>query len=754
MEDEEEFEEDNEESTNMFATIYQENKKLIWILIAVIVLILLMVIFGKSTSSNNNNNNSNKDSGNETTITMSSQTETISINDYTKLTVTINDNKNPNIIWTSTDSSVATVDKEGNVRAIKAGTATIVATYQDSKNKTYTAKCVINVVEGNVGVELKSVKFKDGSLIMSLNSTYDLSYERDPYNAMVKDNAFSSTNESVIKVDKLTGKVTAVGIGTGTIRVAVNGKHTASIDVYVIDKQVSAGIYVIPTSLTFKETSYNVEVGDSKKLNYTFSPIGADISFIEFTTNNSNVATVSETGFVKGISPGDAQIRATIGGVSATTTVHVTGKVVNVSSINVSDNNVSLKVGETHKIVASFSPADATNRELKYDSNNTSIVTVDNNGNVTGVKEGSTYVKVTSKANNNASVNVFFKVSGNSGGSNGGNGGSNGGSSGGNSNGVATVKITSDNNAVQLSYENALKEVRTNYPTLTITANGNYSYIKYCTNAYGSSNCTPNLRYNGPFELNKTGITVIRAQAVYNGKDGEILTRYVNIKGSGSSTNNKSCYCNPSNGTCIYGTKSGNYTTDVSLSEGLCNAYINRGNQGCFVYNGGYVWGSHLGKTSSYVYISSVTASNSCISGSSETPSTPQTPTTPAQQTFNVTFNKSYGYNVAIDNVRILQYDVKSTSNVNRFYFCESSSSSKCIIDLNNATRKTGHFDLRVLSNSVYDTGSNYNRTYYFDDLSGTNFKFFIYTVKGHSITVLATDSSNRVSTSYSTTAQ
>ena len=229
MEDEEEFEEENEESTNTFVTIYQENKKLIWILIAVIILILLMVILGKSGSSNNNN--SNNSSSNETTITMSSQTETMSINDYKKLTVTVNDNKSPNIIWTSTDNSVATVDKEGNVRAIKAGSATIVATYQDSKNKTYTAKCVINVVEGNVGVELKSVKFKDGSLIMSLNSTYDLSYERDPYNAMVKDNAFSSTNESVVKVDKLTGKVNAVGIGTSTIRVSVNGTHTASIDV-------------------------------------------------------------------------------------------------------------------------------------------------------------------------------------------------------------------------------------------------------------------------------------------------------------------------------------------------------------------------------------------------------------------------------------------------------------------------------------------------------------------------------------------
>ena len=116
--------------------------------------------------------------------------------------------------------------------------------------------------------------------------------------------------------------------------------------------------------------------------------------------------------------------------------------------------------------------------------------------------------------------------------------------------------------------------------------------------------------------------------------------------------------------------------------------------------------------------------------------------------------HKSYGYNVGIDRARILQYDVESESRITRVYFCESSSTSKCTININSATRRTKHFDLRVLSSSVYDTGSNYNRKYYLDDLSGTSFRFFIYTVKGHSITVLATDSSNRVSNSYSTTAQ
>ena len=142
---------------------------------------------------------------------------------------------------------------------------------------------------------------------MNPNSTYNLVYEKTPYNGMVTSTTYSSTNESVVKVSE-DGELTAVNIGTSTIRVTVNTGLSASINVYVIDKQVTPNIYVIPTSLAFTDESYEIEVGDNKKLSYTAVPNSATSNYIEFTSNNSNVATVDNSGFVKGISAGDAVI--------------------------------------------------------------------------------------------------------------------------------------------------------------------------------------------------------------------------------------------------------------------------------------------------------------------------------------------------------------------------------------------------------------------------------------------------------------
>ena len=737
-----EIEEEKVESSNSLATIYYENKKLIWILIAVILLIILMLIFGKSTSSNKTEE--------KTSITVSSQVETIGINSTKQLSAKVNNVNSPTITWSSSDNTVATVDSNGLITGLKPGKTTITATYKDKDNKVYTSSCEVTVVSGSSDVILTSIKFKEGTIVMAPNSTYNLVFEKDPYNAMVSSTVYSSTNESVVKVNK-DGGLTAVNIGTSTIRVTVNNNVTASINVYVIDKQVTPGIYILPTSLSFKEQIYNLTVGDGKKLTYDNVPNNANLTFLEFTSNNSQVATVDNNGFVKAVSAGDAIITISCAGVSATTTVHVNNKVVDVRTINVSDNNINLSVGGNHQINATITPSDATDKTLTYESNNPSVVTVTNSGLVTAVGNGSTYVTVKSNSNKNASTNVFFKVSGSSVTPTPSPSPSGGGSSSG-SNGVATVKITSNNDSVEKTYSNAVNNPKTSYPTLTITPNGNYSYIKYCVYSYGLSNtCTPNISYNGPFELKRTGITVIRAQAVYNGKEGDILTRYVNIKVN-TPSNTKSCYCNPSNGTCIYGASSGSYSVDVNLSEAYCNAYINRGNQGCFINNGSYVWGSHLGKSNTYVYMAGINASSQCYAGGSGStvPSTPVNPT----GTFHVDWGKSYGYNFALDSVRIFEFKVSSTAKINRVYFCESSSSSKCVIDTSNATKKTKHFDLRVLSSSVYDTASTYGKTFYFEDLSGTNFTFYLVTEKGHSITLLATDANKRVSDSFSTTAQ
>ena len=145
MKDDEEFFEDEEvekvENSSTLASIYYENKKLIWVLIIVIILIFLMLIFGNSSKSNNKVDN-------KINVSLSSQTETISVNNTKQLKVTVNENNNrinnPDIIWTSSDSSVAIVDTNGNIRGLKEGTATITATYKD-KDESYTSTCNVTV---------------------------------------------------------------------------------------------------------------------------------------------------------------------------------------------------------------------------------------------------------------------------------------------------------------------------------------------------------------------------------------------------------------------------------------------------------------------------------------------------------------------------------------------------------------------------------------------------------------------------------
>ena len=55
-------------------------------------------------------------------------------------------------------------------------------------------------------------------------------------------------------------------------------------------------------------------------------------------------------------------------------------KSVLVSKIELDKKDISLYIGEINKITPKVNPTNATNKTIKYQSNNPSIVTVDNNG--------------------------------------------------------------------------------------------------------------------------------------------------------------------------------------------------------------------------------------------------------------------------------------------------------------------------------------------------------------------------------------
>lgn len=87
---------------------------------------------------------------------------------------------------------------------------------------------------------------------------------------------------------------------------------------------------------------------------------------------------------------------------------------IDVNKISVSQTSYTLSRGETVQINASVSPANATNKNLTYKSNNVSIATVNSNGVVTARAAGGTTIIITSSNGKTARVTINVKSNGSS----------------------------------------------------------------------------------------------------------------------------------------------------------------------------------------------------------------------------------------------------------------------------------------------------------------------------------------------------
>ncbi len=115
-----------------------------------------------------------------------------------------------------------------------------------------------------------------------------------------------------------------------------------------------------------------------------------------WTSSDENIVTVDENGNIQAVNEGEATITVTTedGGYTATCTITVTKNNIEVTGVTISGAN-EVKVGSTIKLTAKVMPEDATNKQVTWSSSNRNIATVDNNGNVRGIKEGKVTITVT-----------------------------------------------------------------------------------------------------------------------------------------------------------------------------------------------------------------------------------------------------------------------------------------------------------------------------------------------------------------------
>lgn len=241
-----------------------------------------------------------------------------------------------------------------------------------------------------------SIDGAEGSGSINDGATSSIAVEATPKGIMSVAEAveWTSSPAGVVQISGESASgctVQALQPGECTITMAftINGVEYAGQYSLTVNK---VGVTSVTVSSSDSKTS--VDPGEQLSLTATVSPDNASYPDVTWSSSNESIATVSEDGVVTGIVPGSVTITATADGVSGTFSVTVNA--IPVQSISIQGDG-SVTIGGTSQLTCVFTPTNATNKNVSWESSDDSIATVSGSGVVTGVKVGSATITATSE---------------------------------------------------------------------------------------------------------------------------------------------------------------------------------------------------------------------------------------------------------------------------------------------------------------------------------------------------------------------
>ncbi len=316
-------------------------------------------------------------------ITLSASSMTLVSGKSKTLTASVSPSSatNKKIKWYSGDKNIATVDKNGKVKAVKAGTVYITAKAKDGSN--VLARCKVTIIQAptKIKLNLDEASIKRGSK-MTLTATVS------PSNSYDKTVTWSSNKTSVAKVSS-NGVVTAVSAGTATITCKSNVNDSVKGVCIITVEEPVRGINLDADKMT-------LTTGKTKTLSYTIVPSYATNKKVTYKTSDSDVVKVSKKGVVEAVGPGTATvtIRTNDGYFVDKCTITVIEPVI---SIKLSKTSFTLEIAESKTIKATIKPSNATNKDVTWKSSNSMIARVSQSGKVTALKPGKVTITCTSE---------------------------------------------------------------------------------------------------------------------------------------------------------------------------------------------------------------------------------------------------------------------------------------------------------------------------------------------------------------------
>lgn len=284
--------------------------------------------------------------------------ETIGSSFTVKPVISPEDASDLGVVWESADTKVVSVASDGTVTAIGPGTTTVKATTNDGS---FTSNCVVSVKSPaqHVSLDKTSLKLLEGESGKLTATVY-------PLNSTQKTLTWVSDHPDVASVDN-EGNVTARKAGTATVTVKVAENVTAVCKVTVISRV---------TGISLSETTVELKPGETHQLTATVLPQNASNAEVTWYSDKESVATVSQSGLVTGVGPGETTVHAvtTDGGKMASCLVKVGTPV---KGITLSVSSKTLYVGDPSlDISATLTPANATDKSLEWSSSDPEVASI------------------------------------------------------------------------------------------------------------------------------------------------------------------------------------------------------------------------------------------------------------------------------------------------------------------------------------------------------------------------------------------
>lgn len=317
---------------------------------------------------------------------------------YTPTTATATD-----LVWSCSDSSVATVDKDGYITFKTAGTV-LITVRPDINPNGVMASCLLTISASPTSITLST-----NTVSMNVGDIQIIDVEFAPTNTTTVFNQITPTVDGIANVtyDETRQQFKVQGAKPGKTYLNIVSVEGIVTGINVDVKRPATKISLSPKNIALR-------TGDTATVKATLTPADTTDT-IQWTTSNAGIAKVENSGAsnakVTGLKVGTVLItcKSTDGGFTVSCLVTVTPKkVANDTKVKVKPKTKYLQLKKTFYIKATVTGS--SNKKVKWKSSKKSVATVSSSGKVKGKKLGTAYITATAKDGSGAYARCKVRV--------------------------------------------------------------------------------------------------------------------------------------------------------------------------------------------------------------------------------------------------------------------------------------------------------------------------------------------------------